>query len=285
MKRKRKWLTVRKKRILKRKALLYGSLSFVVLAFSFFVWASFQFVNVHNIQVEGSSAEQNFKVRKFLHNSIFKTQRQLFSPFNHLLIDKEKLAAEVLFAYPELEKVSFANVFESPNTIKAKVQAREPHYLWCQNDKKETCFWADKKGFIFSKANISAKESAFFKIYSKTFDSKQILIAEKPLRTKILNEDLQIIEHLKKELETLKLKIQEINFKSDNEIIALAYTNGNHKLKLLFRKQKINEQTQNLYTVIHNALKEKLNKIEYIDLRFDNKIFYKDLKESENESR
>ncbi len=266
-KKKRKYINPKTKRTIKRKLIFYASVLVSGLFFAFLIWLSAlpQF-NIHKIKVDGKSPIA-WRLQKYLHDKIFLKDSLFFSPYNSFLLDKKELFASAMQSFPEIKALE--NQSKTYDELNLKLKLREPKLLICDiKADEDTCFLADKSGFIYKTAKDSIGE------YTKIYLDKELLDQSNTKKTfiksKLQEEDLENINFIVKKLKEFGFTLVKIEFTRKAEI--LAYTD---KFFIKLRKDNLN----NLDYLFFAKEKELLDfdNLLYIDLRFKSKIYYKEL--------
>ncbi len=146
---------------------------------------------------------------------------------------------------------------DSPETISEKAE-QKTGWQW-------QCFYSDPEGFLFKKSSFI--ESPYF-IKIKDSTGKRADIGDF-IDFQIINFSQKIF--LASQKKDLAISQFEINNYETEEIIGVA-----ESFKILFNlKNNPEEQINNLFALLSNEIKDNRDKLLYIDLRNNNKIFYK----------
>jgi cell division septal protein FtsQ len=222
-------------------------------------------INVSDIQVNGNVFASSNNIFLLAKENLSGSYYHLFPKSNILLYPKGQLKANILQQFPPVKTVDISsNTFSS---IKINLTERKPVALWCNDS--NNCFFMDEDGFIFYVAP-SYSTNLYF-IYSG------LISADNPLGQNYLSRDRfhsmsEFIDDVKKlNLTPTSLKATD---PSDFELSL------NPSGKIRFNTTIALSQTlSNLATIIdqNNPPDERLDlsQIDYIDLRFGNKIYYK----------
>ena len=105
----------------------------------------------------------------------------------------------------------------------------------------------------------------------KDFEKKSVLIGDKILDDNSLKFILSFNEQLEK---ANRFKITEFRIKPASNIDLEAIIDGKWSI-YLDPAQNPEIEASNLFIVVNEALKNKLNNLSYIDLRIPSRIFYK----------
>ncbi len=191
-------------------------------------------------------------------NPIYK-KKLLNLEFNNILFFKSREAKNLLLEnYPRLSSVEIKRKF--PDTLEIKVQEREGIIVWDIGDKK---YLIDEEGIAFSEC---LGESNLPNIT----DSKKLPV---DLNSQVVNSDfvnfiLQLSEKLPKE----DIFIGSIVVPESIYDIEIETKKG---FKIFFDiRRSIDSQINKLRTLLEK-IGDEVNYIQYIDLRIENKVFYK----------
>lgn len=245
---------------------------FLILFLSFAGISRINYLNIQNTEIKGNKVLVEKDLQNIINNKMNGNYWLLFSKKNILIYPKQKIKDDLLAQYSLISSVDIS--LNLPNTLKVKINEREPYVLWCDDnfvpteDINEKCFFADNKGYIYSKApNFS--EKSIFKHYSK-------LKQANPIRASIFDESkFKEIDSFRQFIDGLGLSSYKLIMNPDKSC-EIYFGNGG---KIIFDlSQNLIEVSDNLQSIL-NAKdfenKDFLWKLEYIDLRFGNKVFYK----------
>lgn len=222
----------------------------VIIFFIFLIWWLFysKFFTIKYIEIEGTI------------NDSIKEDINKFYDKNILLFTIGKMDTELAKKQTSIEKLNIIKGI--PNTLKIKVGARSPEIRWKTKDK---IYFIDKNGIIFELNEDLQK-----------FDELPLVIdnnnLEPVLGKKIVTNDF--VEFVKK----AKQKILDITKKEINEIIINETTiHLEFKLKDSFRiLLNTMDNIDNQFKLLEKIISDKINEVnEYIDLRVENKAYYK----------
>jgi cell division septal protein FtsQ len=250
---------IRRKRLL----LKYMVISFCFLAVAtgmvkLFYLSKFR---VQKISIKGNIVLKEEEIKLKVLDSINGKYFHIFPEDNILIIPKKKIAENLLSGFPRLKKVSLA--IDMPDILFLEIKERKPAALFCQG---ENCAFLDEDGFVFEK-------SPFFSdgVFLKFFDERETV--DKKLSFQLISEIqykklIEFAEFVSKE----NIKIYKIILEK-NELYKL-YTSETWYI-ILNSENDPRAAFENLKTALGEQIKDKREKLEYIDLRLENKIFYK----------
>lgn len=220
--------------------------------FSLFVWSPL--FKIKEIKLEGDFL---YLEKKNLEDYIFAQIKKNFLRSQSIFCFSKKRAILLLSEkFPPINSIEVKKIF--PHTLVFKIQERKPVAIFFKDNNE---FLIDQTGFVFSEKR---KENLLI-LEDKRIEPK---IGSKILDEVFLQKILNAIATIKKDL---NLEAQKIVL---NEFSIEIQTN-NGPILILSPQKSLEEQIEDLEILALQEIKpENLNKIEYIDLRFE-KIFFK----------
>ena len=258
---------LRRKRLI-LKAIIVGVIFVAVFAgvVAFFRIPYFQ---VEKIEINGNNLINSDDLIKKIKTNLEGKYFGLFPKANIFLIPKDKILAELPEEFKRIKKISLDKKYFS--AIAVKLEERSNAVLFCE---KEDCAYADENGFVFEKAPYFSGAVFLKLVEQRNSDSGENAKA--------------IDEYLGTSL------IAESEFKTILEFTGLAAKTGGGVSEVILKKENIYEfYTQegwkiilndkndpqsayiNLITALDANIKDKRQKLDYIDLRLGNKIYFK----------
>ena len=264
---------------------MYGVFTILILlvAGAYFAVINIPFFKVQSIEVSGQEKLTKQIIINNLTASLFDNFWLKFLGFDNLLFWPKGSVTlnNSLIARADISK----NWAEGK--ILLNIQEREKYGMWCrdfptnesgsrlreanvgtsadQNDNNKTwCYWFDKEGIIFDRAS-EAEEGVIFRI--NNIDES---VALPRLGDSVLGQDLFI--NLKKILEFLRGDFVIQNHQWNNKNFDLkSFTQGGVQL---FFNTRFNPET-NLKALKELSLKPFFKRLNYVDLRVENRVYYK----------
>ena len=225
-------------------------------------------LRIQNIAVQGNysvgtSAVQDAVVKDLVHPYL-----GIFSKYNRFIYPKDVIHADLLTQFPRIQSLSLS--MQGGHTLVAAVIERTPSYTWCSGLPDDTssrsCYFMDDHGFVFSDAPIFSGH-AYFAYYGMLGDS--------PISKTYLDAaHFDSINQLKKALEAQNFHPYALVAHDDGEYDL--YINQGTKI-IFSNDEEISSVIANAMTLIHNSdlFKKESGTLEYIDLRYGDKIYYK----------
>ncbi len=196
-------------------------------------------------------------------------------PKNHFLwYPREEIKQAILTHYPRAEQVSVG--WSSPTAITINLKERAPEVLVCG----EHCFFADSTGLIYASAPIfSQPVYLIWNLGSTTANLNQLIVPTNQFVA--LNSAANYFTAVFKHRGLSAWQITTIKGLTINDFQLLAVNlKNNQQLPILVTAQAVaTASAQNLDLTLDYLLGSStvpvMPPLEYLDLRFGNKVFYK----------
>ncbi len=249
-------------------------LSIVILLGALLSWGSQNEKSlIKGVKIEGNETISAEEVLKIAENKISGKYIFLFPKNNIFIYPGSAIALEILDNMKKVKTVE--TKIGDGNILSVKIYERNPSYIWCPDElsPKDTtsdnqCYFLDEQGFSFSEAPRFSGP-VFFEIYASSTIGNDF-IGKYPFESELF-----------KKLVLFKNALTEINLPATGLI---RMKDGDFKfiLKaggavLINEKNDINISLRNIVSA-KKALEDSgknIDSIEYIDLRFGNKVFFK----------
>ena len=257
----------RRKKIFK---LWFGAILiiFIILSAAVAALARAEKFRINLVKVSGNLVLSEKEIVAFAGEILKRSYLGVFPKDNVFIYPEETLVSGLLEKYKRLKSAEIS--LSDGQVLNIKVEERKPFALWCgakEPGDADKCFFMDDEGYVFSPAP-DFSGSVFFRYYG--------LIEENPLGRQFLTS--QKFENLKFFTEGLKeLSLNPVSVFVGEIGVYKAYLRGGGAV--IFDESKdFGRLLQDLRLAIsgREELKEgDFSDLNYIDLRFGNKIFYK----------
>ena len=255
-------------RKLRRKRLIFKAVVVSVIFTAIFagVVAFFRipYLQVEKIEISGNSLIDGDDLIETVKAKLEGKYFGLFPKSNIFIIPKGKILAEIPQEFKRIKNISIDKKYFG--AIAVKIEERSNSALYC---KTENCAYADESGFVFEKAPYFSG-AVFLKFIDQRWPEK---VLEDFIGSNLIEES-----EFKKILEFAGLAakigngIKEVVLKKEN--IYEFYTKEGWKI-ILNDKNEPKSAYLNLITALDANIKDKRTKLDYIDLRLGNKIYFK----------
>ncbi len=266
-------------RLKRKKMMIKAGLLVVASLFLFLglVWGAHnERVRITNVYIEGNSVVLDREVKEVVDMQMEGKYFKVFPKDNIFIHPRWQIKQEILNKFKRIYYVKVSVI--DFNSIAITVKERDPYALWCveelSENKKNTassCYFIDDKGFAFTKSPAFS-DNVYFTVYSgslvensnellgKNFLSEERFVRLMQLRSLLAKEGLDVT-HLTQE---------------ENDDFEFYLVSGG---KLIFNEyQDIEKLLHNLVAAMEVKKDEgqKIDKnLEYIDIRFNNKVLFK----------
>jgi len=248
----------KKKSIFKSRIFWLSFLFFVLLggAFYFFVFSSF--FQIKQIIISGNQKVKTQEIEKVFNKRIKK--KIIFLDTKSIFTANLKaINQEILDRYPQILRIKSKRSF--PDILNVNIQERKPIGIW---QKGKEFFYFDKEGVIFERANEFKKPVILCEV-------EKPIIFGKPI---IKKENLYSILEINKRLKSFGIDIKDFIISGDEKKLKVETEDGWY---ILFNLERdVPDQIFNFKLVFEEKISpEKKENLEYVDLRFGNRIFFK----------
>lgn len=273
-------LKKRRQRIFLNKVFKYGLSIFLILIFLSYL-LSLKQLNITKIDIIGNKTIETEILKNEILNQIAGKYLLLFPKTNIIFYPKSVIKNELQVKFKRIKNINLS--IKSDKTLEVLLSERTPLYTWCGNipilnlesstEKRgeNKCYFMDENGYVFDEAPYFSGE-VYFKFYGQKSDDSYF--------SKV---NFKELIGLKDMVIGLSLKAT-ILYVSENQEIEIFLTKGissKSSPKIILRADSnFQNITENLKTALENEplkteFKNKYSSLEYIDLRFGNKVYYK----------
>ncbi len=227
------------------------------------------FLEISQVVVEGNTELDAEELSQSVWQNFGGKYFQLI-PRNNLIISfPESIKANLLNSYKKISGAEVTRVF--PDEIKVKITERKALLIWCSAG---PCYIIDENGYAYTGADFESEEIKQNHLINLIDGSaKPVIMGEK-----VLSPDyIQFVSGLKDKLDSqLGIKITE-EYQTDSRIAEEAKVKTEDGWEIFFSSTlPIDESLKTLQTFLDKEMADKdRSKLEYIDLRAENKVYYK----------
>ena len=227
---------------------------------------------VGELRVTGATTVPQALVKDYAETQLYDGSYRFLSPQNIFLYNPARLAREIAGFFPRIRSVQVTRDSMFATAVTVAVSERQPYALWCLDASRASCYQMDSDGFIFADAGgaaSSAPASPSGYVFFGGLDAS----AQNPIGHSFS------AAHLPSILALLQLLAQ-----SSLAPTGAAVVNGQdfivplaagYYLKASFGEDP-RQLVSNLQLVLSSdTLAGKEDQLEYVDLRFGDKVYYK----------
>ena len=229
-------------------------------------------INIHTVTVFGNTTVSEEDIRSFLDERLGGGYLNIVSRANVFLFQPKVVEAGLKSSFAKIQNVEVSR--DSFNSIVVTIEERKPFYLWCDEqvaDKNENqCYFLDIDGYAFAPAPYFSG-SVYFEFYKPFSEDKN------PVGTYFLPEaEFKRLIAFRNSLREVDIEVRKFKI-LDTLDYAFILKEGTD---IFFNpKQDFDALFNNLAATFDTEQFIQKRKrgfsLEYIDLRFDNKVYYR----------
>jgi hypothetical protein len=235
--------------------------------------------NISTVEVFGNKVIDGEQIKAVVENNMSGYYLWLFPKSNFLLYPKTRIERDLQMQFRRLKDISFNVV--GRKSLEVKLNEREGKYLWCgvdlpQDMSTTECYFMDSSGYIFDNAPYFSGD-IYFKFFGPVSDTTT------PIGNTFEPSLFGSLTTFKDSLAALGVKPSTIYLSPDGEIDL--YMSSNISIpnapKIIFKvDSNLEKIIENLQAALDTEpLKtdfvKKYKTLQYIDLSFGNKVYYK----------
>lgn len=232
---------------------------------------------IQNIRVDGTVTLSSDEIKEELFRNMGGYYFFLIPKDSIFFLHTKKLELILKDKFPRIYEVFLKSEF--PDRLVIFLREREMWGIFCKSPEVEDrtqnfssvseyviCAYIDRSGFAYE----AAPRSEGYLIKKIKSDTPNIKVGMQLVDKKLIDQ----LDFLRDGLKNINLVVVEYELLSEVKTeMRLAVADG---FKILFRKDSDLENALTiLQTVLNEEIKDRKNRLEYIDLRFGNKVFYK----------
>lgn len=230
------------------------------LIFGLYYFSRLSYLQVSHIEVSGTETLIKDDIVNAVLESISGKKFFMFPKTNIFLVDESEITS---ILYTEFSRIEDLEVHKNADgVIKIEIKERQPIAIWCG----DACYLLDKQGIIYSKVGNDMEK------FGKT-------IFVGGLEGEPLMQKFKDPEVLKLYMDSVSLfglsdiKVDSIVIESYNKVI---FKTNVADVFVVLDSQNMKEEIENAILVIKDSnIKKEGSRLQYVDVRFGNKIFYK----------
>lgn len=250
----------RRKPILKNRFFWIGIFSLIILGGIFYFLFLSEVFQIKNITLAGAQKVSEDNIKSAVESNLEK-KILFFKTKNIFQADLNKIKEDVLAEFPQIGEVKISRKF--PDTLSLICTERKEIGVFCR---EPDCFLLDESGVIFEN---TAGDSRLLKIQN-LMSGEELKLGVSVVSKDLLSKIAELHEKLKNDF---KISLEEALIITEDRL-NLKISEG---WEIYFNPQKdLNWQLTKLRAVLDEEIPpEKLNRLEYIELRFGNLASYK----------
>lgn len=250
---------------------------FIIIFFSLAYLSRLKSLNINEIVILGNNVTNPDAVKATVEQTIAGKYLLLFPKSNVLMYPKSKIKSTLENTFKEIKNVDLS--IKDSQALVVSLTEREAKYMWCgntfpeTNNSNEKCYFLDSDGYIFEEAPYFSGE-VYFKFYGPI---------DPPLGSFFFKQYFSEFVSFRDVLVNMGLKPVAMNIiKSDQaEIILSKGPTATVSPKIIFDPSvDLKNTEENLDAALHteplqSKFEKKYSSLEYIDLRYGNRVYDK----------
>ena len=272
----------KRKKLFWRKVFIFGFL-FILIFVGLVYGAKNKKINIVNIEVSGNKIIDTEIIKNIAIKEMSGKYLYFFPKTNFLLYPNRGIKNTLGSEYRRLKNISIK--LKNPTTILISVDEREAKYTWCggdmqgstANDNDIKCYFLDASGFIFDEAPYFSQD-----VYVR-FYGKDGVNLDNPIGSQFAMNIFSKLAIFEDSIEKMNLRPKAffLGNEGDIKMFLPKKETMTHIPEVIFKAnadfEKVAENLQSALTTepLQSEFRNKYNSLLYIDLRFDNKVYYK----------
>lgn len=278
--RKLKKAKLRKKEVLGKRIILTFIIFVFCLVALVFISRS-EKLSINSVEITGINPIDGEIIKNNIKDILSEKYFFLFPKRSIIFLPRKNIIEKIKSQYLIYKDIDIS--LDGLNTLKINITERYAQYLWCGNDfvlsqEKKTCYFMDEEGYIYSSAPYFSGD-VYFKFFGGILSDY-----ENPIGHIFLKEKIKEIDKLRKMLEKIDIKPVSLFVKEDGDMefyLLSLFSSIQLPPRIIFNiNSEYEKLVENLEIVFNseqflNEYKNSQKELEYIDLRFGNKVYYR----------
>lgn len=241
-------------------------------------------INIDAVEITGHKVLDGEELKSAVQEELNGRYLWFFPKTNVFIYPESGIRDTLHQKFKRLKEVKFT--LKDRKVLQVSVSERAPAYAWCGEEMTETlpesrdetqpCFFMDDSGYIFDEAPYFSGE-VYFRFYGSVYSQDA-----SPAGSYFSPGLFPKLVSLKNTLENMKLDPAALAIKGDGEIRVFLSASAKGKMPELILKKDMDFESAlgNLQTALETEplksnFEKKYSSLEYIDLRFGNRVYYK----------
>lgn len=270
----------KRKRLLRTVRIIFYSVVFIALTLLTWWFSHAKAFQIATIEVSGAAVISADDITADTNSALAGSYAFIFPKTQIFWYPKTHIQKLLLSKYPRIQNVTLS---KKGSTLNVAVTERVPKYLWCGETVPDTsaeaftrdCYFTDENGFVFATApNFS--DAVYIKLYAA------VLSPEAPIGSLVFTrETLTHIDTFASGIKSAMIVPYAYVTDSNNDVSILLISSGNQVPRVLYNTSMDPVTSSMAFRSavgtepLASKLKKSFSALEYIDTRFDKKIFYK----------
>jgi cell division septal protein FtsQ len=227
-------------------------------------------LELRNISVSGTNMLSATAVRGVVDEQLSGRVSGIFSKRNVLLYPKSAIEAHLQEKFPALASAELESAGITSGDLLVSIQEREAFALWCAGMLESSCFAIDTTGFVFASAFQAQALDAGLLVFRGSLATTTDTIGAHVLPGEFQNV-MSTIDALSRVVPgpaSVHIENEKISLRYPSGLLVHFTTERSNNPEVLAANFRIALESEALSGVPHE-------RIEYIDLRFENRLYYR----------
>ncbi len=248
---------------------VYYFLLVVFCGVTVYVFVFSDFLKINRVNLEGLEELKYEEVAKELNILLEGKYFEVISRNNFILISERKITNHLMEKFKKISGVEVKKIF--PDAIEVKIAERDSLLLWCSGG---PCYFIDEGGYAYNGADFESrevKENNLIRLADAS--AKPVDLGEKVLSEEYIGFVLRLVEEIKKESPIDILDECQTACRVAEDVRLKTVEGWD-----IYFSGKISEEksVRVMKTFLEKEMdEEKRKNLEYLDLRAENKVYYK----------
>jgi len=251
---------------IKRKRKIFKSIAFFVVTaavlYGLVYLANLSKFRIKSVEPQSDNKILNEEIKKGVLNIISGKYFKILPKDNVFLLPKDEIEAYLMKEFPRIKSATVE--IELPDNLLVKFEERKQEALLCYG---KECGFLDDSGFVFEKAPYFSGD-AYIKFIDEQSGDASLAIGKNIIEASKFQKIMEFINLASKE----KIVINKVLIKSEG-LFHLITKEG--WAILISDKNEPALTMDNLLLVLNEKIKDRRRTLDYIDLRFGNKVYFK----------
>jgi hypothetical protein len=269
----------KKKRRARLKKIIFYILIFAAVFAGLSYLSKWEKLNIKTVEVSGNRAVDSLLVERAVQEQISGYYLWFFPKSNFFIYPKAKIKSDLEDKFKTFQDISLN--LQGAQKIQIKVSERVGRYTWCgaelpaEASTQYKCYFMDAEGYIFGEAPYFSGD-VYLRFFGKGSEGEKFY---PDIFSKLLS--------FRKSIEEIGLKAPSLLVKDDGDIELYLSSSVSFDAALTSAPKIIFKTNSDFDKLIENLqaaldtdplksdFKNKRSSLEYIDLRFGNKVYYR----------
>lgn len=252
--------------------IIFDILAGAFLAATFYILFFSAFLKIEKITLSGIEELDYGKILEHIQSPMEGNYLRFIPKNNLILVLKKNIANDLLSSFKKIRSVEVKKIF--PNGLEINISERTALLIFCKKEAVNgNCYIMDEKGVIYTEADLSSQEVAENKLITIIDTSgKEIKIGDNIFGEK----DIRFIGDVQKQLGSIEGVEFDSVYSTPSRLAGEFRITAKNGMQLFISSEIPLEETANVLKIfLKKEADGQKREFEHIDLRTENKVYYK----------